>query len=199
VVGIPLPWHADGVSLRGQPVERRVRISSPDGPDVSIAPQALAARLLATARRNARWFGAGTDSLYRLGPRPDLLGRPIASFRRSVARDGQFDLNQEPLLANVNRESGAVPVHLLGPVPWAGLRSSDVLALAINGHVVATTRPFAYANAPYFDAVVDENALHDGHNDLAMFAVRGVGRDTRLILLGGAAGTAATTPTASTG
>ena len=81
VIGVPIPWHVDGRSLRGKPVVRRVWVRGPRSGSVSAPANAVAAGVLSTARRNAALFGQGRDSLYRLGPHQELLGRSGRSIR----------------------------------------------------------------------------------------------------------------------
>jgi hypothetical protein len=184
VLGIHLPWKVDGRSLRAAPVERLVQVGRYDGPPVAARPSVVSAALLATARRNAAWLGNGSDLLYRLGPRRELVGRPVESFTRT-ASDADVWIAHQSELEDVHKESGYVPVHLLAQLAWKSLRPADDVAVAVNGHVTAVTRPFLTRGETWIDAMIDENLLRDGRNSVGIYAVRGKGESTRLLLLGG--------------
>jgi hypothetical protein len=185
VLGIHLPWPVDGQSLRAGPVERSVRIGRRDEPAVVARPGAVAAAAVATAGRNAAWFGTGAESLYHFGPRRDLLGRPIASFPRAAAAGADVLIPRAAELGAVDMSSGYVPVHVLGRIHWDGLRPREDIAVAVNGRVAAVSRPFVSTGDTWFAAMIDEDLLHGGSNSLDVFAVRGAGAATHLLRLGG--------------
>ena len=184
VLGIAMPWKVDGRSLRAAPVQRLVRVGRDELPAVSARPSAVSAALLATARRNAGWLGNGTDSLYRLGPRPELLGRPLGSFRQTTS-DAAVRIAHLSELENVDKESGYVPVHLLARLSWSSLRPAEDVAVAVNGRLAVVTRPYRSRGDTRVDAMIDEDMLHDGRNSIGIYAVRGRGAAATLMLLGG--------------
>jgi Sulfatase len=186
VLRIRLPWRVDGRSLRARtPIERSVRIGRPGAPAVVARPEAVAAAVLGTARRNAAWFGTGADSLYRFGPRRELIGRNVTSFPRSAAPDADVLIPRAAELAHVRTASGYLPVHILGRIAWSSLRPREDLAVAVNGQIAAVTRPFVSTGDTWLAVMVDESLLHDGSNSVDVFAVRGTGRNSHLLRLGG--------------
>jgi hypothetical protein len=191
ILGIELPWHVDGRSLRGRPVARPVSVGRRHEPAVHARPAAVAAEVRRIARRNQALFGTGEDSLYRIGPRPDLVGRMPSALPRTRAPDADVSIDRELELENVQKSSGYVPAQILGRITWSSLRSDDDLAITVNGRIAATTKPYAYRGATEFSAMVDENLLHDGRNSVDVYAVRGTGASTRLVLMGGGQQTAA--------
>jgi hypothetical protein len=160
-------------------------------PTVRARPAAVAAEVLRIARRNAVLFGVGADSLYRIGPRPDLLSRRVSTLPRTVAHGADVAIDRQLDLENVRKSSGYVPAQILGHISWSSLRPGEDLAITVNGRVAATTKPYTYRGATEFSTMVDENVLHDGRNIVDVFAVRGTGAKTRLVFLGGDAGAAA--------
>jgi hypothetical protein len=185
VLGIRLPWPVDGRSLRGRALERNVTIGRQHEPALVSSPEAVAAGVLETARRNSQWFGTGTDSLYRFGPRRELIGRAVVSFPQSQARGAHILLPRAAELASVRKSSGYVPVHILGRISWSSLRPKEDLAVAVNGRIALVTRPFTSTGDTWFAVLIDESRLHDGNNSVEVFAARGAGRGTRLLRIGG--------------
>ena len=185
VLDAKLPWSVDGHSLKAQPLERDVAIGRRHDPTVGARPRVVAREVLQVAWRNAMLFGEGKDSLYRIGTRPDLLGRAVSTLPRTVANGANVSIDRESDLENVRKSSGYVPAQILGRIAWGSLRSAENLAIAINGRVAATTRPYAYRGTTELSTMIDENVLHDGRNSIDVFAVRGTGSKTRLLLLGG--------------
>jgi hypothetical protein len=184
VLGIKLPWKVDGRSLRAAPIERLVQVGRYGGPAVVARPSAVSAALLATARRNAAWLGNGDDSLYRIGPRRELLGRPVESFARTSS-DADVWVAHLSELEDVHKESGYVPVHVLAQLSWKTLRPAEDVAVAVNGRLAAVTRPYLTRGDTWIDAMVDEDLLRDGRNSVGIYAVRGTRGSPRLVLLGG--------------
>jgi hypothetical protein len=184
-LGIRLPWPVDGRSLRAKPVARTVSVGSRNDPPVRAGTGDVAAEVLGVARRNAALFGVGNDSMYRIGPRPDLLGRPVSSLPQTSAAGSDVSISRQLDLANVRRSSGYVPAQILGRISWDGLRAADVLAIAVNGRVAATTKPYSFRGATEFSSMIDEAVLHDGRNTVGVYAVRGSGAETSLLALGG--------------
>jgi hypothetical protein len=184
-LGIELPWPVDGRSLTAPPVAREVTMGSRYDAPVQARPAAVESEVLRIARRNADLFGSGGDSLYRIGPRPDLLGVPVSMLSRTTAKDASVLLDRASDLASVRKASGYVPSQILGRISWSALRPSEDLAVVVNGRVAATTKPFAYRGTAEFSTMIDENVLREGANEVDVFVVRGTGRRTRLVLLGG--------------
>jgi hypothetical protein len=185
VLGIALPWSVDGHSLTTRPVERPVTIGRRHDPTVKARPEAVAADVLSAARRNAALFGQGDDSLYRIGPRPDLLGRSVSTLPRTAAADADVTIDRALDLETVRKSTGYVPSQILGRISWGSLRPAETLAVAVNGRVAATTEPYMYRGTSEFSTMVDEDVLHDGRNTVDLFAVKGLGAETHLVLLGG--------------
>jgi hypothetical protein len=74
--------------------------------------------------------GRGLD---RLGPRPDLVGRPLGDFR---VTEGGPTVAVEDLAAfgDVRPDRGEVPAYVRGTAP-DGLAPGTLLALAVNGRI----------------------------------------------------------------
>ena len=95
----------------------------------------------------------------------------------------RLDPEEKDLLDSVDRASGLVPSFLEGRVLPAG--DSAELALALNGRVAAVTRTFDQHGQTRFSALVPEDALRNGRNDVEVFAVEGSSGSVRLVRLRG--------------
>jgi hypothetical protein len=180
VLGVDLPWRVDGRSLLGPPATRRVFVGSRFSAPHITDPDDVHAGVLATARRNAESFGEGADSLYRIGPFRQLLGRRIDGARSSpvtVRIDGEY------LYADVRPASGFVPARIVGELvgrPVEGLS----LAIAVNGRIAATTQTYVRDGKAYFAALVPETSFREGRNDVDILSI-GSADGLRLTRLGG--------------
>jgi hypothetical protein len=185
VVGVRLPWHVDGRSLRGAPVDRRVAVMSHELGFVSAKPDAVAAGVIATARRNALLFGAGADSMYRLGPHEELLGRAVSELAASPSPGTSVHLDGAPLFADVRKASGFVPARVVGDVQHRALPSGTPMAIAVNGRIAATTVSYSLTGHTRFAALVPESAFREGANTVDVYVVESDGNGIRLARVGG--------------
>ena len=173
VIGARIPWHIDGLSLRGKPVVRPVTVRGPEGGSVSAGVDAVAAGVLATARRNAALFGQGPDSLYRLGVHRELLGRSVAALPPSTVERVGARLVDEELFDGVRTTSLFSSSHIVGEVQGVSLSPGTPVAIVVDERVAATTRTFG-PDGRHFEAMVPEGAFHDGKNTVDVFRVREV-------------------------
>jgi sulfatase-like protein len=118
VLGVGVPWHVDGRSLRGPGDGDEVTVRKVSGRVLSAPLRELDRRRYADLRRQLALFGSDepASSLYGVGPFRGLLGRRV-----SGARVTGFHTR------------GSRPVQLWGRAP--GARGVAVVA---RGHVVAT-------------------------------------------------------------
>jgi hypothetical protein len=185
VLGVRIPWHVDGVSLRAAPVNRPVSVSKLDGNPVVGAPAAVEAGVRATARRNASLFGLGNDSMFRVGPFVQLLGRPVASAVSHGDAGDRVRFDDASLFAHVRRSSGLVPARIAGGISGDRVEEGTPLAITVNGWVRAMTRSYEIGGESGFDAMVPETSFHNGRNDVEIYAVSRSKGAFRLLLLGG--------------
>jgi hypothetical protein len=181
VLGIRLPYHADGISLRsprghGGGVDVRER----EGGDVVGSAASVHAAKYRTLKRQLALFGSGDWArVYAVGPHRELLGRAVPAVlpqsHDSVSIDG------ESLFLHVDLRSQLSPGHVTGRVSGGPLD----LAVAVNGRVAAVTRTFEVDGDQHFAAFVPDTAFRQGANRVEVYAVRG-GRLERL--RGGVAG-----------
>ncbi len=167
VLGVRLPYRADGVSLRRPHSVPSVAVYRREG-GVVRAPAAEVVRLRnATVARQARLFGAGSWShVYGIGPNRDLIGsrvpRSTPASRESVSIDGGA------LLRNVDPTSQLSPGHITGRASTGPLD----LAVAVNGTVAAVTRTYSVDGDDHWGAFVPDTAFRRHGNTVAVYAVR---------------------------
>jgi Sulfatase len=187
VIGVRMPWHVDGRSLRGRSGVRAASVAKRDGSAVVTSSARVEAGVLAAARRNAALFGEGHDSMYRLGPHAELLGRLVATLPPSPARNTQVRLDGETLFADVEPSSGFVPARVVGDIEGRSPPDGTPVAIAVNGRIEAMTRSFPLDGRSRFAALVPESAFREGSNAVDVYAVDPAGTGVRLALLGGTA------------
>ena len=176
-VNAKLPWRVDGRSLLGRPLSRDGEVRVPDSHGTPItAPLStlLAERRLALDQQIAE-FGTGPiDRVYRIGPHRELLQKQVSGLTVQEDEDARVELDSPDLLQSVNRASDVVPVYLTGKVR-GGAGTGEELAVAVNGVVAATTRTYEDQGDERFAALVPEDSLRSGQNDVRVYALRSVG------------------------
>jgi hypothetical protein len=165
-LGVRIPWKVDGRSAlrpaRAHP--RRTIIAKKFKHTYLVDTPGFEARKRAVVARKARLFGSGRDDIYAFGPRPDLIGRP------APASDGARVVTVEP-------GSGLVPVHVAGTIPGGPRGGGRVVAVAVNGHIVATGVTFTLTGSKeeQYSVVIPERSLHPGRNRVSVLLVSASG------------------------
>jgi hypothetical protein len=186
VLGVKVPWHVDGVSLRGHPAAGRpVAVTKLSGDPITGDPAAVAAGVLATARRNASLFGVGNDSMYRTGPFTRLLDRKVSSLRLVDSGRSAVRVDDATSFDHVRFVSGLVPVSIAGSIEDNAVTQGTPLAIAVNGRVRAMTRSFDLGGQRRFAAMVPQTSFHEGRNAVDVYSVTRSGARFHLSALGG--------------
>ncbi len=106
---------------------------------------------------------AGYD-VFKMGPRPDLVGR------RGVAEqtgDGKVELDDPGQFEAVDLDSPLLPIWVSGTV--TALPGGSDLAIVVNGRVAATTK----VDRGHFGALAPPQALRDGENSVEVLEIDG--------------------------
>jgi hypothetical protein len=185
VLGVHIPWTVDGISLRAESRDRTVTVSRRAGGVVSGNIEDVEARVLAIARRNAALFGEGGDSMYRIGPHAELLGRSVQGMQRRAVTGARVVLDGAGLFAEVHSSVGFVPARVVGELVGKTPPVGAALAVVVNDRVAATTQVFSVDGRKRFTAMVPEGVFHDGGNDVEIYGVAGQGQHVTLAHLGG--------------
>ncbi len=123
------------------------------------------------------------DGVFAAGPRPDLLGKPVADF--SSDNDDEESAPYRALITaphsynDVRPEGGFVPSLVTGRLE-PGSADGTRLAVAVDGIVRATTETFSNRGVSQFSALVQERWLTAGSRQIGVHAIddapRGDGR-----------------------
>jgi len=172
VLGVKIPYHVDGKPLVGRklPQDGTVSILIGNGKFATARLSDLQALRRQALAEQLATFGTTPADLYRVGPHQELLGRLVSRLSSYPSRSSSVQLSNENLLRTVDTRSGLLPTWIQGQV--SGPLDSQDLAIAVNGRVAAVTQAFAVGGTTKFDAMVPEGSLHDGRNDVSVFAVQ---------------------------
>jgi hypothetical protein len=173
VLGARIPWHVDGQTLVGRrlPLEAKAELRLGGGKVQREQLSILRARRHEALREQLARFGSRPSSVYRVGPVPALIGRPLASLRIEPSPDAGVDLDGQELLSYVDRRTDFLPTWIQGRLTGRH-GQHEPLAVAVNGRVEATTWTFEGVDGTAFDAMVPERSLHNGRNDVQVLLIR---------------------------
>jgi hypothetical protein len=173
VLGIQIPWAVDGRSLLGvvRPVAGDVTIPGQEGVPITRSLRSLLAERRLALDEQVRLFGTGEwDDVYAVGADTSLYGADVAELA-VVEGSGTVELNGRASLASVRRNSVVSASYLAGRVP-GGSPPGQTLAVAVNGKIAAITQTYVDGGDVVFSAMVPEEVIRAGANDVEIFVVR---------------------------
>jgi hypothetical protein len=176
VVGITLKSPVDGWSVfdTSRPERDQKRFGYDKGAS-KISPDEI---VNSNAPRTVRQrFGDGSDpeSLYRVGPIPELVGQPLNELDHSTPTTVELEFTRfgDTVQDSLDVE---VPCYFEGQIVKPQDDAAVVLAVSINGTIRGVTRPYlANGFQDQFTVIVPENAFHHGKNEVQFFSVTGSG------------------------
>jgi hypothetical protein len=186
VLGIPIPWRVDGLSLLGPiPKDRMTVVGRRGGKEPLRVPVSDVLRDRAvTLRFKARYFGQGHHSLFRIGTHKALLGQDVAGVKARSATVAVSLENRDAFL-HVVPGAGLSPARISGYVTSGQLEDGVELAVAVNGRVQGLTSWFRDTNGVQrFRALVPETCFGPGRNSVDVYIVRGSPERPSLMLVG---------------
>ena len=187
VLGQPLPYDADGVSLF-DPTEDRgeVVVHQRIGDSVTASVAEMERQRDASVARKAEIFGSGDRSgLYAFGPDAPLVGRAVSELGTASAGDVTADVDNEPLLADVDLASALSPAHVTGHLDGPDATPGLHLAVAVNGRIAGVTQSFQTGGSVTFSAYLPESAFESGPNEVEILAISRADDEPALASLGG--------------
>jgi hypothetical protein len=110
-------------------------------------------------------------AIYRAGPRPELVGTTVDTYRVATEPAGTVDLDKPGRFEDVTVSDGVVPGAIWGAVDGVDTASNDMLAVAVNGTIGATTRVLRETSGLGFSVIPPDFLWHDGANDVQVFLV----------------------------
>jgi sulfatase-like protein len=172
VLGVRMPWHVDGRSLVGRRLasDGTVAVRLGDGHAVTGRLSDLVTRRKRALAAQVSTFGVTPDSVYRIGPDADLVGKPVAQLPVEPNHGTGFELKGRGLLKVVDLHTDLVPTWIEGRLTGRHTGQKE-LAIAVNGRIGATTWTFHSGGDSLFAAMVPEESLHGGRNDVGVLLV----------------------------
>jgi hypothetical protein len=162
--GVRVPWETDGMPAD----ERETDAGAPI--DVTDDGKRGRGEALATIleRRRVREDAEARllrNGLYGIGPRPDLIGRPVDGGAPAAATGPRATVDAPGDYGAIADGALTLPALVSGDV--TGLADDAVIAVAVNGRVEATTRVFPGG----YVAMVPPDSLHAGSNSVTVLQV----------------------------
>ena len=177
-IGAMVPWEMDGLSLSGgAPSDRSLEIENLRGGEVELTLAEFADLRDEALKDRIDLLGEDKDSLYAIGPSPELHGRRVhanlgqeAAAEASIV-DGVAVRNYDPSLS-------LIPARIAGDLE--GIDAGEPLAIALNGRVAATTYSYDGDHGVEYSAMVPPALIQAGDNEIAVLAIDGTGDDLTL-------------------
>jgi hypothetical protein len=174
VLGMDVPWPVDGRSLIGgaKPRPQKKIFFNQASRTATFKPDELRARRDLAARRQADMFGIDKWPAFTVPGLRHLVGRDVASFGdiRSI-ESVRVVFDERETLKDVDPKAPELPAQLHGRFvePDAAAAARYVLAIALNGKLVATTR--AWPGSLRWMAMLPPDDLRAGPNAVEVFLV----------------------------
>ncbi len=178
ILGMDIPWPVDGQSALDPSVAERqqkaVYAAYTSKKLLTFPATSLDVRVTLERKLTLLGSGAVSEKLFKIGPYSELVGRRVADVAVGDA-EVKLGLYQPDLFAHVQPNAGFVPAHIAGYVRSGWEAEAPLnLAVAINGTIRATTRPYTFPLAgkmKVWSAVVEEGSFHAGQNEVEVFVI----------------------------
>ena len=181
VLGIDLPWAAEGVSLfsDNRPMRAESRIDGSEG-TIVFGTDGSEARAIA-ARKIEHFGGNGPFGLAPAGYR-DLLGRSVEELGIRTDIGLVSTVGDRAAFRAVDLDGPSLPAWISGTVRTIELDDESVVAVALNGRVAAVTRFSEIDDGTgKYAAILRPDAFVDGQNEVIVLLVRGTGDERQLL------------------
>ena len=171
VLGVDKGWRFDGAPL-DEP-HRATLLRMRNGREAQLVTQQLGAFLRgrdAQLKRQFRRIPPGPASLYAIGPRRELLGRPVSELAIDAAPAGGH-VDGAALYRSVDRRKRVLPAYVTGELDSAS--PGQALAVAVNGTIRATAAAYRVGGEVRFSAIVPPTSFRQGANSVEVLAAEG--------------------------
>ncbi len=165
---VRVPWRTDGIPADERPVDPSTPIDVMDDGQPR-RPQPLGTLLDAFRAREAVEARLLRHGVYRIGPRPDLIGRRIADPALAAAGP-RATVDAPGAYRAIAEDAPNLPVLVTGDV--TGLKDNTPIAVAIDGRIQTTTRVFHERGRPQYAALVPPDSLRPGSHTVAVLHVQ---------------------------
>ena len=185
VLGIELPWSADGISALKKNTPERSQIFFLDRGryEVKVSPNSSLTSRNATLAWKLNLFGSGrkNSGLFRVGPHKELILQPLS---RLDVDEGNLmvELDRAVFYENVDLNAKFSDSQIGGRIC---LNSNDSvtfnLAISVNGIIRATTKTLpSKRGSAEWSAMVPETAFQPGKNEIEVFIISKTGDQLKL-------------------
>jgi hypothetical protein len=185
-LNVELPYKPDGRSALSPAGNRATtEMRSRTGKLIKVPRAEFERRQRAALARKIALFGDGSlDRLYRIGPNPELIGRPARA--NAPAGAVKAKINGAGDLADVDPGSDFLPAHITGSLSGGSAGATRHVVVAVNGVIRASGETFYLegSKTESLSVMVPDSALRPGKNRVEVFEVTGSGRSARLVPLG---------------
>jgi hypothetical protein len=151
-------------------------VGQTDGDEVTMTQDEWLARVRQAQKHVLGLFpaNAGLDAMYRIGPRPDLLGQPLSQLRLLKQGRVRATIASPANWKRVHLNAGLLPLFVLGRIT-GGSPVARKLAISVNGRIAATAWSFKPLGAKRLSmsVLLPESALHSGRNDVRVYEIAG--------------------------
>ena len=177
ILNFRLPYRPDGRSAFSRAVRKRRSVFLPTRAFdrvIRISARRYEARRRQNVARRLQLFGADPRGFYTgIGPRPELVGRPVATLPRGSAGALRGRIVTAGALRTVRRASGLVTAQIAGNLRGGRRGATHDVAVAVNGRIQAVGRTWYLRRdrTEHFAAMVPESSLREGDNDVQVFQV----------------------------
>jgi hypothetical protein len=171
-LGVGTDWKFDGIPA-GEPRDPAL-LQQRNGREarlVGVPPEEFLRLRDASLADRLERFPPGLDGIWAVGPRQDLVGRPLSVLTPAVSKGEGGFLNNAALYGHVRPGSGVLPVYVTGA--WSGIAPGTDLAVAINGRIAATGEAYLEHGDPRFSMLVPPETLRPGANRVEVVAIDG--------------------------
>lgn len=165
LLGVTDRYRTEGVPVDQVPEGRRMVADKDLGARIRFTAGQIRAQRPALLKKLKQRFGTG--GLWRLGPQAELIGtRP---GRTRTLRSASASIDSPGRLRKVKPNAGSVPSLISGELK--GVRTNQVVALALNGRITATTRAFRYKGPMRFGTMSAPTSFRRGANRVTLYTV----------------------------
>ncbi len=138
---------------------------------VGVKPQDFVRRRDAILARQDKAFPAGLAAIWDVGPRRDLVGKPLSALRSQPGGAQSATIANASLYRKVRPTSGVIPNYITGTT--TGVPSQTDLVVAVNGRIRASGKAYVEHGDRRYSFVVPAKALRRGSNRIEVLSVRG--------------------------
>lgn len=202
-IGLQVPWPMDGENpLSFNPGNKnltiRDKLRTNPNLEMLLLPRNPGMKYNTLKKKYLLFSSGPEDLLYKIGPRPDLLGlKTEDALKKKLIITVESELDQTGAMVQVDKQINFVPSLITGTIkgleigtttqpkfltPFIAMGESmdskitynpvpTKLAIAINGVIQATTQTDYFSSPDRFSALVPESAYREGLNTISVFKI----------------------------